>query len=138
MIEDILPHLKKVRKTGPSNWIACCPAHDDKNPSMTLKQQPDGTVSVHCFALCGFEAIVASVGLGYGPWFPEKTEPHKHVRAPYPAADILECIAEEAMIVWVVANDIAEGKEVPSVDRERINLANKRLQKAVEVMRGKR
>ncbi len=39
------------RKSG-SGWIAPCPAHDDKHPSLSISESTDGTVLVYCHAGC--------------------------------------------------------------------------------------
>jgi hypothetical protein len=43
--------------------MACCPAHDDRNPSLSVRRAPDGRVLVHCFAGCSLHADLA-----YRPW----------------------------------------------------------------------
>ena len=48
MLSDILPHLDKVKKIG-DRYVACCPVHNDRNPSMTITEQ-DGRVLMHCFS----------------------------------------------------------------------------------------
>ena len=47
-----------------SHWLACCPAHDDRQPSLSIREGTGGKTLLHCFAGCGTEAIVASIGLG--------------------------------------------------------------------------
>lgn len=45
--------------------VACCPAHDDKNPSLSLANGPSGRLLLHCHAGCSFEAILGALrGLG--------------------------------------------------------------------------
>ena len=51
-IDTLLSRLYKVKKTGSGNWMACCPAHDDKNPSMTIAEKADGVILINCFAGC--------------------------------------------------------------------------------------
>ena len=62
-IEKLLPLLDKVRETGIGRWIACCPAHDDHNPSLAITELGDGMVLVYCRALCGGAEVVRAVGL---------------------------------------------------------------------------
>lgn len=57
---DLLPKLEKVKQTGPDTWEACCPAHDDKNPSLSIKQNGD-TLLLKCFAGCKFDDILTAV-----------------------------------------------------------------------------
>lgn len=135
MIEAFLSRLSRVRKTGPENWIACCPAHEDKRPSMTVREVGDGRILCHCFAGCSFEEIIAASGSDISEFFPEKPLYHraKTLRRPFPAADVLECLTREASIVYFAALIMAEGKSLPDVDRQRMNLAASRIREAVEV-----
>jgi hypothetical protein len=51
-----------VKRTGPNNWLACCPAHEDKSPSFTLHANPDGRILANCFSGCSFPDIVRPSG----------------------------------------------------------------------------
>ena len=48
--------------SGAAYWMAQCPAHDDSNPSMQIKDRGDGTASIECFAGCDFVDILKAVG----------------------------------------------------------------------------
>ena len=61
-IEDVLQRLKHVRKSG-SGWKAKCPAHDDRQPSLSVANGDDGRVLLRCFAGCTIDAICAAVNL---------------------------------------------------------------------------
>lgn len=129
MIEDILSRLEKVKRTGNGNWLACCPAHEDRSPSLTIGERPDGIVVVKCFAECSFDEIVEAVGLGYEPWFPPKqAEDFKPaIKRPYPAGDVLEALHHEALIVATAACNIGNGIELTKEDKDRILLAYQRI-----------
>jgi hypothetical protein len=62
-IEIVLPRLESVRQIGEHKWECLCPAHDDRNPSLSIGLGDDGRVLVHCFAGCTFEQIVSAIGL---------------------------------------------------------------------------
>ena len=47
---DIASHLGKAKRAG-QGWKACCPAHNDENPSLALYDRPDG-VAYKCMAGC--------------------------------------------------------------------------------------
>ncbi|MBN6742209.1 hypothetical protein JKG47_17095 [Acidithiobacillus sp. MC6.1] len=51
-IDKVLSALDGVKKTGPDKWIARCPAHDDKRPSLSVKQADDGKVLFKCWSGC--------------------------------------------------------------------------------------
>ena len=45
------------RKAG-TGWIARCPAHDDRNPSLSLSTEKDGKVLLRCHAGCGQAQVI--------------------------------------------------------------------------------
>ena len=61
-VDEILGRLKGVRASGDGSWVACCPAHDDANPSMSVTAR-DGKVLLHCHAGCQTAEIVSALGL---------------------------------------------------------------------------
>ena len=46
------------RKAG-SGWSARCPAHDDRTPSLSLRDTGDGKVLIRCHAGCGQDEVIA-------------------------------------------------------------------------------
>ena len=70
-MQEVLFHFKGVKKVG-NGYMACCPAHDDHEPSLSIRLSDDGDkVLLHCFAGCEDEAILKSVGLTYADLFAE-------------------------------------------------------------------
>jgi hypothetical protein len=139
VIEDILAQLEKVKRTGKSNWMACCPAHEDRSPSMTIGEGSEGRVVVRCFAGCTIEEIVNAVGLGWEPWFPPKpisTDFAPPIRRRFPAGDVLEALHAETMVVSVSAANLAQGVELTSADRDRLKVASYRISQAREAALG--
>ena len=65
MVEELLDRLDKVRSTGRDKWVACCPVHGDKNPSMSVAEK-DGRVLCHCFS-CGANGLEVTKALGLSP-----------------------------------------------------------------------
>jgi putative DNA primase/helicase len=50
-----------------AGYVARCPAHDDNNPSLSLKDE-DGKILVHCHAGCEQRAVVEALkALGLWP-----------------------------------------------------------------------
>lgn len=62
-VNDFLSRLQGVTSDGKDGWMACCPAHDDHNPSMHVNEGADGRVLVKCYAGCSTADIVAAMGL---------------------------------------------------------------------------
>ena len=48
------------RKAG-GGWIARCPAHDDRKPSLSICDADDGRVLVYCFAGCDQSAVIEAL-----------------------------------------------------------------------------
>lgn len=131
-VEQLLSHLENVKRTGAGRWIARCSAHDDKHPSLSVRELEDGRVLLHCFAQqCAVHDIVTAVGLDLSALFPEREMQHgKPERRPIPAADVLRCVLFEALVVATAAENLAEGKALAQPDLERLRLASARLQAA--------
>ncbi len=59
----MLARLRQVKQTA-AGWTACCPAHDDRHPSLSVSIGQSGGIVVHCHAQqCSAEAIAHAVGL---------------------------------------------------------------------------
>ena len=74
----VLDRLDKVRQLGTHKWTACCPVHDDSNPSMsvTVTDTPEGQkLLFYCFA-CSAKGdnVVESIGLKIGDLFERSKE----------------------------------------------------------------
>jgi len=59
--EALLARLQGVRRNG-GGWQALCPAHADKNPSLSIHAR-DGRILLHCHANCSQEAVLAALGI---------------------------------------------------------------------------
>lgn len=137
IVENFLSRLEKVKRTGKGSWLACCPAHGDKNPSMTIAEGDDGRVLVKCFAGCSIDEITGVLGMQISELFPPKAIDH-HVppqAMPFNARDVLASVLHEAAVVVVVAHDMAEGKPLTPEAHKRLLLAAQRLTTAAEVAR---
>ena len=55
--------LSSFAKKCAGGWIDRCPAHDDKNPSLSIKETSDGVPLLKCFAGCSFGQIIEAAGL---------------------------------------------------------------------------
>jgi putative DNA primase/helicase len=48
------------RKAG-GGWAARCPAHDDRTPSLSIRDADDGKVLIRCHAGCGQEQVILTL-----------------------------------------------------------------------------
>ena len=127
-LSDILGRVDKVRgKNG--RYTASCPAHEDKSPSLALRELDDGRILLHCFGGCSTDAVLGAIGLEMADLFPEKASTGP-VRNPFPASDLLRIIHLETLIVNICAEDMSRGKALTAEDRERLKLATERISEA--------
>ena len=129
-VDKVLPRLHKVRKTGDGQWLACCPAHDDKTPSMTVRELNDGRLLVHCFGGCSASNIMASLGLSLGDLFEAPLEHAKSAtRMPFSPAAVLRALQPELLIIAIAGRDLLNGKG-NDADRARMLTAIQRVEEA--------
>jgi len=130
-IDNVLARLEKVKRTGKESYIACCPSHNDKHPSLSLRDLPDGRILIHCFAGCDINSILSTIGLDMNALFPNNLGELKRVKRPFPAADILRVVGFECLVVASSALKILGGEVFTPTDRERLVISVGRIQSAI-------
>jgi len=68
-IDNVLERLQGVRECNDS-WIACCPAHSDTAPSLSVAVGSDGRVLLYCHAGCDVADVLCELKLTYPDLFP--------------------------------------------------------------------
>jgi len=122
-VREVLARLDGVRQTGPDRWVALCPAHDDRRPSLSLREGRDGRVLLHCFAGCGGLAVLDALGLEWRDLYPRPAAMYRYAsyarearredRPPrLPAYDALTLLDREATVVELVAERLLRGDPV--------------------------
>ena len=128
-VETLLSRLDKVKPTGSGRWVACCPAHNDRSPSLSIRQLDDNRVLVHCFSGCEVETVLGAVGLTFDALYPEKLTGNgkPRERRPFPATDILRALLHETLVVAFAGDKIAKGELLAAADKERLTVAVERI-----------
>lgn len=108
-VDLVLSKLDKVRHAG-NGWEACCPAHEDDKPSLTVGIGREGQVLLHCHsgAACSFGEICDALNLKPNDLWPESDKPKQKLR-------------KEATYVY----EDADGNPVMRVIRFKDELSNK-------------
>jgi hypothetical protein len=133
--DALLTRLEKVKSTGANRWIARCPAHDDRTPSLAIRELEDGRVLIRCFAECETHAVLDAVGLSFDALYPERQVGDRpRERRPFNAIDILRCIGFESLVVAVAAGNLHQGMALTDADYNRLMLASGRIQRAVDMV----
>ncbi|HVC90425.1 MAG TPA: hypothetical protein VND66_07365 [Acidobacteriaceae bacterium] len=63
MTPEALAALVNARRSGVRRWLARCPAHPDRSPSLSIAEGKDGRVVIRCWAGCATKDILAASGL---------------------------------------------------------------------------
>ncbi|HYD34382.1 MAG TPA: CHC2 zinc finger domain-containing protein [Methylophilaceae bacterium] len=134
MIDKLLSRLDKVKRTTNNSWLACCPAHDDRSPSLTLTDR-DGRILIHCFAGCSTESVIGAIGLDWDDILPERAITHhqKPEQTKVYATDALRAIQHEARIVTIAAFQLKHGNHLNAEDLSRLSIAMDRINTALEL-----
>ena len=119
--DDLISRLDKARPNGDGKWIACCPAHEDRDPSLSISELKDGRVLVRCFAGCSALDVITAVGLTWGSLFPPSAERYR------PALSRPKDAAQERAVLDLCARDRAQGRRLSKADKLREREAWMRL-----------
>lgn len=136
-VENLISRLDKVKGRNGS-WTARCPAHADKSPSLAVREGEDGRVLLHCFGGCSTADVLGSIGMDMSDLFPPDDRRKDYpvtgkpsMKPAFFASDLMRIIHFEALIVQIVAFDIANGKTPNQETRERMLTAYQRIDEAV-------
>jgi hypothetical protein len=136
-IDYILNKLEKVKTLKDNKWVACCPAHNDKSPSLAIAYK-DGKILLHCFSGCSSSQIINALGIDFSDLFDEKihTDNGNNARVQrgsgFTAIEALVALSYEARIIGLAAGDMAIGIQPSQDDLERIKLASLRIDAAIQ------
>lgn len=123
-LEKVLSRFPDARE-GRQGWTACCPAHEDRNPSLSIDEGNDGRALLYCHAGCSVDDVCRAKGLTRADLMPTRaggTLPSRGDRQPaaaFPSADAAIRHLERALgprsQEWAYFSD--EGVHVGSVIR---------------------
>lgn len=67
----------EARRLRAGRWVARCPAHADRAPSLSISEGRDGRALLHCFAGCSLSTILSSAGLSVHHLFAAGSQPSR-------------------------------------------------------------
>lgn len=77
-LDQFLDRLENVRRSN-GGFMARCPAHEDRSPSLSVCEGDNGRVVVHCFAGCTVDKVCAALGLRLSDLFADDGRPERWV-----------------------------------------------------------
>ena len=132
-VADLLARLDGVRARGPGRWSARCPAHEDRSPSLSIREIDDGTILLHDFAGCNALAIVQAIGLEFADLFParriRRVDPGVR-RCVLSAPERLQLLEHEIGEALFIANDFLRDKTISEKSALRLAQCVSRIAKA--------
>lgn len=132
-VDRLLGRLEAVKPSGPRRWASRCPAHADRNPSLSIRETDDSTLLIKCWAGCGAAEVVHAVGLDLRDLFPPKPPGDRGPLRPaqrWVPRDALEAVARECLLVAIVAEDVHQGRTPTEADMHRLAQATGRIRAA--------
>ena len=138
----VLDRLDRVRQTSPDRWMARCPAHEDRTPSLSIRELDDGRVLLYDLGGCGTDDVLAALGLTMADLYPmrlpgigpARSYPASHSRIP--ARDLLEVVSEDVSLVGIIGADMLAKKTISETDWHRLAQAVARIGAARDHVRG--
>lgn len=126
--EALLSRLEGVKRTGEGRWIARCPAHQDRSPSLSVREV-EGRILIHDFAGCAAADIVAAVGWSLCDLF-EDRQPFEASSRPsrLPLRDLVPLLRHEAHIVLIAGADLLANRAITDPDWQRLAEAVHRIE----------
>lgn len=98
----IASSLPKSKRVGNEKYIACCPAHDDKNPSLSITEK-NHMVLVYCHAGCSQSEVINALK-EIGLWHSMSSYTRQNSRKQ-------ACKAESKFHQILLANELARAEQ---------------------------
>ena len=118
----ILDRLEGLRETGSGRWLARCPAHDDKHPSLHIRDAGDRLL-IHCFAGCDPLDVVQATGLELSDLFADNTptdQRHRGSHSRPSASDALAAVSHEVQVAALICADVLACKAIDEATWNRL------------------
>ena len=129
MTASQLARLLNARRTGKGKWVAKCPSHQDRHPSLAISEGKRGVLVKCMSAGCDTRDILAAMGLTYSDLFYDEATPQ--VRARTSLQEHRENLERElGLAMWLGALEPGWGPLVRQI-RKDLQLVRCRLEPEV-------
>lgn len=128
-VELLLSRLERVRANRNGTWVARCPAHDDRSPSLSIATGDNGKVLLHCFAGCGAADVVEAIGLELSSLFPETHDWKGQRRTNVDYKALCHFIQHEITVLIIAAQKVRVGEVLTEDDQETLARVQKSLER---------
>jgi hypothetical protein len=132
-VTRVLDRLDGVRPSGTGRWIAKCPAHPDRSPSLSIREVDDGRVLLHDFGGCDTESVLAAIGFTVGDLFAKPLGEFRPSQSAIPARELLALLDHEITVAVLILDDIVTRRKVNEGQLQRLMAASARVGKARDI-----
>ena len=140
-LTEIISRLSKVKRTGNGKYIACCPVHSDRSPSLAITEKPDKMILLHCFG-CGAGGVEICEALNLDPstLFPPTDNPRyeKKKRSGFSAWQLLHALRADLIRLLIISNDLKKIGALSDDDRQFVSEIILRLNDGLSYLEGTR
>jgi hypothetical protein len=108
----LLDRLDRVKQTGAGRWLARCPNHEDRSPSLSIRELDDGRVLLHDFGGCSTGDVLAALGLQMGDLFEKPLGDLAPSHSRVPAVDLLKLADHEILVAALILDDVVAHRRI--------------------------
>ncbi|MGJ7514429.1 VapE domain-containing protein [Pseudomonas baetica] len=123
-VDAFLSRLQRVSLKGNGQWTACCPAHPDRSPSLSIKETDAGDLLVHCFGGCETSEVMSAAGMTTRDLFASAMTADKRMEY---RREKLEREYQHERIVQEIGLAAAENGLITEADAKRLEQAKLRV-----------
>ena len=128
--QGVLDRLEHVTG-GNGKWMALCPAHKDRSPSLAINESDDRLL-LHCFAGCETKYVAAAIGLDMSDLFHQKLTSIKLIEGKRKRYE--EVLLRERIQVAVIDSAEKNERSLTSKEKNRRHLGHQRISKIEGVL----
>jgi hypothetical protein len=127
VLDQILDRLVNVKKSGTNKWIACCPVHEDKTPSMGVWDEGERII-MHCLG-CGAKGpeIMGALSMPVRMLF----KGDDSMPAGYVPKAVIEKAKEAVYFVDIFESEVRKGHDATLAEK-RQNRKSKQLKRLLD------
>lgn len=135
----ILSYLSKVKRVGDGKYMASCPCHTDKTPSLSIKIDTDQTILMHCFS-CGANGveICAAIGIDQTSLFPPGDGNYRRQDAiGFSSRQLVHSLGDDLVRLLVIANEIKNVNGISEDDRRFVADIAAKVSRGLDMLEGR-
>jgi len=130
MIDLLLSRLSRVRKVGSDRYVACCPSHGDKTPSLSITET-NGRILVHCHAGCLPDEIISAAGLEWGDLFEDEFDAsYQRALTAKKLSSPVDQLRVDENVLLITRAKLEKGETLSVDDQARAELSYERVREA--------